>query len=56
MELRPVKVVHPVVDGKEVIVEREDEILTPEALTFLKKLHVNFSGRRAELLLSLIHI
>lgn len=50
MELRPVKVVHPVVDGKEVIVEREDEILTPEALTFLKKLHVNFSGRRAELL------
>lgn len=50
MELRPVKVVHPVVDGTEVIVEREDEILTPEALTFLKKLHVNFSGRRAELL------
>lgn len=50
MELRPVKVVHPVVDGKEVVVEREDEILTPEALTFLKKLHVNFSGRRAELL------
>ncbi len=50
MELRPVKVVHPVVDGKEVVVEREEEILTPEALTFLKKLHVNFSGRRAELL------
>lgn len=50
MELRPVKVVHPVVNGKEVVVEREDEILTPEALTFLKKLHVNFSGRRAELL------
>lgn len=50
MELRPVKVVHPVVDGTEVVVEREDEILTPEALTFLKKLHVNFSGRRAELL------
>lgn len=50
MELRPVKVVHPVVDGKEVVAEREDEILTPEALTFLKKLHVNFSGRRAELL------
>lgn len=50
MELRPVKVVHPAVDGKEVVVEREDEILTPEALTFLKKLHVNFSGRRAELL------
>lgn len=50
MELRPVKVVHPVVDGTEVVAEREDEILTPEALTFLKKLHVNFSGRRAELL------
>lgn len=50
MELRPVKIVHPVVDGKEVIAEREDEILTPEALEFLKKLHVNFSGRRAELL------
>ena len=50
MELRPVKVVHPVVDGTEIVAEREDEILTPEALTFLKKLHVNFSGRRAELL------
>lgn len=50
MELRPVKVVHPVVDGTEVVAEREDEILTPEALTFLKKMHVNFSGRRAELL------
>ncbi len=50
MELRPVKVVHPVVNGTEVVAEREDEILTPEALTFLKKLHVNFSGRRAELL------
>lgn len=50
MELRPVKVIHPVVDGTEVVAEREDEILTPEALTFLKKLHVNFSGRRAELL------
>lgn len=50
MELRPVKVVHPVVDGTEVVAEREDEILTPEALTFLKKLHVIFSGRRAELL------
>lgn len=50
MELRPVKVVHPVVDGTEVVAEREDEILTPEALTFMKKLHVNFSGRRAELL------
>lgn len=50
MELRPVKVVHPVVDGTEVVADREDEILTPEALTFLKKLHVNFSGRRAELL------
>ena len=50
MELRPVKVVHPVVDGTEVVAEREDEILTPEALTFLKKLHANFSGRRAELL------
>ena len=50
MELSPVKVVHPVVDGTEVVAEREDEILTPEALTFLKKLHVNFSGRRAELL------
>ncbi|MCI6585472.1 MAG: malate synthase A [Mobiluncus sp.] len=50
MELRPVNIVHPIVDGKEVIVDREDEILTPEALEFLKKLHVNFSGRRAELL------
>ncbi|WP_307741494.1 malate synthase A [uncultured Mobiluncus sp.] len=50
MELRPVKVVHPVVDGTEIVAEREDEILTLEALTFLKKLHVNFSGRRAELL------
>lgn len=50
MELRPVKVVHPVVNGTEVVAEREDEILTPEALTFLKKLHVNFAGRRAELL------
>ena len=50
MELRPVKVVHPVVDGTEVVAEREDEILTPEALTFLKKVHVIFSGRRAELL------
>ncbi|MST49683.1 malate synthase A [Mobiluncus porci] len=50
MELRPVNIVHPIVDGKEVIVDREDEILTPEALEFLKKLHENFSGRRAELL------
>lgn len=50
MEMRPVNIVHPVVDGREMKVEREDEILTPEALEFLKKLHVNFSGRRAELL------
>lgn len=50
MELRPVNIVHPVVNGTEVIAEREAEILTPEALKFLKKLHVNFSGRRAELL------
>lgn len=50
MELRPVNIVHPIVNGKEMVVEGEDEILTPEALEFLKKLHVNFSGRRAELL------
>jgi malate synthase len=30
--------------------ERQDEILTPEALDFLAELHTRFAGRRAELL------
>lgn len=50
MELRPVNIVRPIIDGKEQRLDREEEILTPEALEFLKKLHVNFAGRRAELL------
>ena len=50
MELRPVNIVRPIIDGKEQRLDREEEILTPEALEFLKKLHVHFAGRRAELL------
>lgn len=49
-EVQPIHVVRPVVDGQEVKAWREDEILTPDALDFLKRLHVHFSGRRADLL------
>ncbi len=31
-------------------VDRADEILTPEALAFVEKLHARFAGRRDELL------
>ena len=33
-------------------VDRADEILTPEALAFVEKLHVRFAGRRDELLVA----
>ena len=49
-EVQPIHVVNPVVDGQEVKAWREEEILTPDALDFLKRLHARFSGRRAELL------
>ncbi|MDO5672557.1 MAG: malate synthase A [Actinomycetaceae bacterium] len=49
-ETQPIRILHPQIDGVEQIPERCDEVLTPEALDFLKRLHVRFSGRRAELL------
>lgn len=41
---------HPLIDGTPRPAWREDEILIPEALEFLRKLHRNFAHRRAEIL------
>lgn len=41
---------HPEIDGKPTTAWREEEILTAEALEFLRELHRNFAHRRAEIL------